>query len=123
MLLVDLMRGNSTLSVIYWPANALNSSAVASQFAHTFMAMLRNPTTSLSESYALASRVVQMLCEGVVQDNGEFQMIPEIISPEETKLPDSSSVPPAEIPGVDFFEDGVPEVDGKPFPLILNRAQ
>lgn len=108
-------------SVIYWPANVLNSSAVASQFAHTFMAMLRNPTASISESYALASRVVQMLCEGVVQDSGEFQMTPEIVSPEETKLPDSSSVPPAEIPGVDFFEDGVPEVEGKAHALMPDR--
>lgn len=102
-------------SVVYWPEQVLNSSAVASQFAHTFMAMLRNPSATISESFALASRVVQMLCEGNVQHDGDFQLIPEIISSVGPRLPDSSSVPSVRIPGVDFFDDGVPEVEGKQF--------
>ncbi|GMH36559.1 hypothetical protein BSKO_04427 [Bryopsis sp. KO-2023] len=110
--LVDLLRRMELPCVIYWPAQSTSSSAVASQFAHAFMAMLRNPTATISESFALASRVVQMLCEGIIRESPDFQLVPQIMSSEESKLPDSSSVPPAEIPGIDFFDDGVPEVEG-----------
>eukprot|EP00803_Ostreobium_quekettii_P001217 evm.model.scf_1457.3 EVM.evm.TU.scf_1457.3 scf_1457:18929-26380(+) len=109
---VDLLQVHDIPYLIYWPDQNATSSVVAAQFAHTFMAMLRSPSASISESFALASRVVQMLCESIVRDKPQVQLLPRMISQVEATLPDSTSVPAAVIPGVDFFEDGVPDVEG-----------
>ncbi|CAD7704105.1 unnamed protein product [Ostreobium quekettii] len=109
---LDLLQVHDIPYLICWPDHAATSSVVAAQFSHTFMAMLRSPSASICESFALASRVVQMLCESIVRDRPQVRLLPQMISQEEPRLPDSTSVPTTAIPGVDFCEDGVPDVEG-----------
>ena len=108
-------------------------SAVASQFAHCFFAMLRNETVTFSEAFAMASRSVQLFCDSnpllvrfdtevdgdVVLDIAKerphvsLQLVPSLFSSKVPDLPQCSTVPLEPIPEIEFLEDDVPNVPGR----------
>lgn len=115
----ELLRGRGVPHVLFWPEDP--TGLVAAQFSYVFFSTLAAAGSSIMEAYAQALYATQAHCG--LKSDGKLMMpgMPDLLAgtsgPEgdgvELLLPDNTTIPPPEVPGLELSKGIVNAVAGE----------
>lgn len=111
-------------SVAAWPQADGPPATLTAQFSHTFLSVLLSYAASVNEAFAMASHVLQAHCTALVDGNHQPPPLPTLLSQLKAELPDSNSIPPLVMPGLDLTQSIASAVPGwSDLRLLAPRAE